>query len=668
MAAMKSRWMGGVLGLLGLLVAQASVGCSDEESAAATGGAGGAAGADASGIDETTADAPLELECDPIVPQHCAFPFPNDTWTTADPASPTGKRVKLSQAMLPTTRKGVAPTPADYGDSDGFSPGVALLAFLPGATTKGLPTPLTIASSLEDSSPTVLIEAESGQRVPHFSELDLAARDRPDEQTFMIRPAVRLKDKTRYIVAIRKVVDENDKAIDASPAFQALRDKLPSEDPAVKGRRGRFGDIFRRLEKAGVARADLQLAWDFTTASRENNTADMIAMRDKALAAVGQEGPQFILDKVDTAWNNDTTAIRIDGRMKVPLYLDKPGPGARVNRGADGKPAQNGEAEFPFVATIPQSAQTGDPAAVLWYGHGQLGDREESLFFRDLGNEGRFAIVSSDWSGFAAEDTDHIVEIITSGRIGEFRTVGDRMQQGMLNALLLTRMATGRLADAPEVVLNGRSAIRKTEPYYFGGSQGGILGGTYMALSTDVSRGILAVPGQSYNLLLQRSKNFDPFFTLLKPVYNTFFDIQMVLSLIQMHWDRAEPTGYSSYIRQDMLPGTPSHEVLLLNSIGDHQVTTLGAHIMARAIGAKNLKPVNRSIFGIDEADGPFQGSAMIEFDFGLPPEPIGNEPMRLGDDPHGSIREVPAALVMISNFLRQGTVQNLCTESCNPD
>jgi hypothetical protein len=41
---------------------------------------------------------------------------------------------------------------------------------------------------------------------------------------------------------------------------------------------------------------------------------------------------------------------------------------------------------------------------------------------------------------------------------------------------------------------------------------------------------------------------------------------------------------------------------------------------------------------------------------------------MRLGDDPHGSIREVPAALVMISNFLRQGTVQNLCTESCNPD
>jgi hypothetical protein len=660
---MKMQWLGGLLGVLVMAMGQGSVGCSDEEEPAAS--AGGAAG---SGIDETGEDPPIELDCDPIVPQHCAFPFPNDTWTVKDPTTATGRRVKFRQAMLPTSRKGVAPSPDDYSDSDGFSPGVALLAHLPGATTQGLPTPLTIADSLKDSSPTVLIDADTGARIPHFSELDLIAKTTPEEQTFMIRPAVRLKDGTRYIVAIRSVLDESGAAIAPSPAFQALRDQLPSEDPGVTGRRRRFGDIFRRLEKAGVPRASLQLAWDFTTASRENNTRDMLAMRDQALAAVGKDGPTFTFEKVDTAWNNDTTAIRIDGVMKVPLFLDKPGPGARITRGADGRPVQNGEAEFPFVATIPKSAETGEPAAVLWYGHGQLGSRKESLSFRDLGNLGRFAIVSSDWSGFAEDDLDHITEIVSSGRIGEFRTVADRMQQGILNALLLTRMATGRLANAPEVQLNGRSAIRKTEPYYFGGSQGGILGATYMALSTDVQRGILAVPGQSYNLLLQRSKNFDPFFLLIKPVYSSYFDVQMMLSLVQMHWDRSEPTGYSSYVRQDMLPGTPQHEVMLLTSIGDHQVTTLGAHIMARAIGAKNIKPVNRSLFGIDEVDGPYQGSALLEFDFGLPPEPLGNEPMRLGEDPHGSIRDVPAALLTISTFLREGKAQSFCTESCNPD
>ena len=104
----------------------------------------------------------------------------------------------------------------------------------------------------------------------------------------------------------------------------------------------------------------------------------------------------------------------------------------------------------------------------------------------------------------------------------------------------------------------------------------------------DLTLDVLAVPGQSYNLLLQRSKNFAPFFTLIKPNYDTMFQVQMLLSLIQMHWDRAEPTGYSAYIRQNTLPSTPAHEVLMLVSIGDHQVTTLGAHIMARTIGSRD--------------------------------------------------------------------------------
>ena len=69
-----------------------------------------------------------------------------------------------------------------------------------------------------------------------------------------------------------------------------------------------------------------------------------------------------------------------------------------------------------------------------------------------------------------------------------------------------------------------------------------------------------------------------------------------------------------------MLPGTPAHHVLIHTAIGDHQVTPLGAHLIARTIGAKNLKPVNREVFGIPDADGPFtDGSAIVEYVFGLP-------------------------------------------------
>ena len=133
-----------------------------------------------------------------------------------------------------------------------------------------------------------------------------------------------------------------------------------------------------------------------------------------------------------------------------------------------------------------------------------------------------------------------------------------------------------------------------------------------------------------------------------------------------MLWDRTEPDGYAPYIAENMLPGTPSHHVLLHVAIGDHQVTPLGAHVMARAVKAKNLKPVNREIFGIDDADAPFDGNGMVEFNFGLPPAPTttsadGPE----GDDPHDKVRVLPAAIDQTDTFLRTGTIQNYCGGLC---
>jgi hypothetical protein len=116
------------------------------------------------------------------------------------------------------------------------------------------------------------------------------------------------------------------------------------------------------------------------------------------------------------------------------------------------------------------------------------------------------------------------------------------------------------------------------------------------------------------------------------------------------------------------LPGTPAHDVLMLVAIGDHQVTTLGAHVMARSLGAVNLMPTNRSIWGIDEVRGPVTGSVMIEHDFGLPPEPVGNEPMREGDDPHGALAGVPTAAQTVEHFLRTGEARMFCDGVCDPD
>ncbi len=640
--------------------AGAGAGGTGTAGASGAGGAAGSAGAGGSG--------PLLAgPCDPLVPGYCSFPFPSNVWLKSDPGTPTGKRVDLDAASLPVSANGTHTTPAPFDQSDGFSASEALLTVMPGATTTGLPTPVTIAHSLDIDSPTVIIDADTGEHIAHFSELDVAAAQKPDQQAFMIRPVVRLEDGHRYIVAIRNVLDAQGNPLPPSPAFKALRDGTPSTDPSVKNRRALYNDIFTRLEKAGVPRNNLQLAWDFTTASRENNTGRLLQMRDEALAQVGPDGPSYTIDSVEN--NVDANiAVRIEGKMTVPLYLDKPGPGASMMLDAQGHPVQNGTAQIPFLFLLPKSATPQNPATVMWYGHGLLGDRYEADSYRDLANLYNYAIIATDWSGMASDDQQNVVSIISGGDIGAFHTVVDRLQQGILDALLATRMAGGKLAQDPSLQLNGQPLVSSTDKVYFGGSQGGILGATYMALSTDVTRGVLAVPGQSYNLMLQRSVDFTQFFGLMNITYKSPLDIQMALDLAQMLWDRAEPSGYSHYIQTNMLPNTPSHSVLMLVAIGDHQVTTLAAHLLARSIGAKNLKPVNRTIWGIPEVDAPYKGSAMIEYDFGLPPEPITNVPMTAGQDPHAEIRTVPSAGQTLNDFLRTGVAEANCSGPCNPD
>jgi hypothetical protein len=66
------------------------------------------------------------------------------------------------------------------------------------------------------------------------------------------------------------------------------------------------------------------------------------------------------------------------------------------------------------------------------------------------------------------------------------------------------------------MVIEGVPALDPTlEPMYFGHSQGGISGGVYLAMSTDVRRAMLGVPGAPYSLLLPRSIDFDPFLLLV---------------------------------------------------------------------------------------------------------------------------------------------------------
>ncbi|NJK32724.1 MAG: hypothetical protein HC927_10125 [Deltaproteobacteria bacterium] len=148
------------------------------------------------------------LPCDSLVPEYCTYPFPNNVFTAADSATVTGRRLALATDSLPIHKNGTKTESGPFNELDGFSPGLAMLTYLPNASTTGLPTWLDIDASLADDSPTVVLNAETGERVAHFAEIDVSLPNE-DDGTFMIRPVERLADNTRYIVAIRNVQNKD---------------------------------------------------------------------------------------------------------------------------------------------------------------------------------------------------------------------------------------------------------------------------------------------------------------------------------------------------------------------------------------------------------------------------------------------------------------------------
>ncbi len=611
-------------------------------------------------------------DCDSLVPEHCGFPMPSNVYladdVTPDPLRPTHKHVAFGATTLPAYKEGMHIDPATFADHDGFAASMPPMTFLQGATVTGLPTQENLALSVTKDSPTILLDADTGELVPHFAELDMSGID-DDQRALLIHPMVRLADATRYIVAIRHVVDASGVAIAPSAAFQALRDGSSSSDLSVGRRRPLYADIFAKLRTAGIEQSDLQIAWDYSTSSRDNNTKRMLAMRDDALATVGGSGPDYAIQSVI---DNPSAHVRrrIIGKMTVPLYLSDSNVGGSMHVGPDGLPTKNGTAAFPFEVNIPNSvANAAAPAPLLQNGHGLFGRMSEGEdgYLTQFADDYGYVAFSINLLGMDETEPDYILNNVLFNDLGLFQHSVDRQHQGMIDELLLMRLMKGKFVSDPNVQFNGHSAIDPSRVYYRGDSQGGIFGTTYMSLTTDVTRGMLGEPGMPYSLLLNRSKDFAGFAGILHIVYKDQRDVQIAISLLDLMWERTEPDGYAPYITRDMFPSTPEHRVLIEAAIGDYQVTPLGAEIIARTVGAVNVAPVNREVFGLTDANAPIDGSAIAEYTFPVAPAPETNVPPlgAEGTDPHGKLRSVDSSQKQVDAFFRTGLVQQFCDGLC---
>jgi len=637
--------------------------------------------------------------CDNFDQSVCLQPWPNNQFTKSDKKTDTGLRLNLALSSMPANKHGTHIDPTDMNRADGFSPGSYVTVHVPGLDTpeafsanKFVPITDMAKYKATDAS-AIIIDAKTGERHLIWVEIDSQA-DSPANTNLLIRPGKNFLEGHRYIVALRSLKAANGTPLVAPESFRTYRDSTSGGG----ARRKSMEDIFKRLKKAGVARKDLYLAWDFTVASERSLSERMLKIRNDAFKQLGDKNladnkiagksPEWKVTEVInyTAEQDPNRMRRVSGEFTVPCYLNKPKciPSANFTLGTDGLPVQTpgNTMKARFMCNIPRSAKNGGATIQMqptMYGHGLLGDYGEanSENVRQFGNENKMIVCSTDWSGMSEDDVKTAITALVD--LSYMNRIADRDQQGFLNFMYLGRLLAHSkgLTTDKDFKVDGVSTIKPGYVTYYGNSQGGIMGGALTALSPDVVRSVLYVPAINYSTLLSRSVDFDEYAHFLYTNYLKVEERPLIFELMQLLWDRGEPNGYAQHMTDDPLAGTPKHKVLIEMSYGDHQVANVATQVEARTIGASLRRPmVDGGGRNPDVTQGyaiptlgalPRDGNAIFVWDIGplrsegslelgTPFSPIANTPPRLGVDPHDLVIESsPAIRSQIGTYIKKG-------------
>ena len=146
----------------------------------------------------------------------------------------------------------------------------------------------------------------------------------------------------------------------------------------------------------------------------------------------------------------------------------------------------------------------------------------------------------------------------------------------------------------------------------------------------------------------------------------------MYLSLMQQLWDNSESGGWLTNLVRPGSDKYPAKSVLLQAALGDAQVTTLAAELMARTLGASTVEPETRRVYGVPERKAPWRvggvgggNNGFVEWKYDdVPPVPHDRDlPPTDGMDTHECPRREPRAQEQLYNFLVLNEIVQTCQE-----
>ena len=624
----------------------------------------------------------LPATCSPLrVAGACATPWPNAIYLHPDATTVTGYRVALLAETLPV----VATTGAQldttrWNMADGFSPaGPAIAYFAERIDPASLVPETAIGASLQPGAATALVDMASGQLVAHFSGVDANVVKDDDRQALVVTPAQRLLPAHRYAVAVTTAARTVDGTTPASPPlFQSMLAGHAPGDALSQAQLARMPDVVAALAAAGVPASSLLVAWDFVTGSDDALTGHVLAMRDQGLAAVGPQGGGYTVTSVDEHLNAQVLR-RIRGTFTVPQFIDnadESNPEAQLVFDASGTPQLLGTYQAPFTVIVPAVAATRGPLPIILYGHGLFNTGESELggaegsYVQDFANLEGYVVVATDWIGLSshenpiATDTNQALALALTD-FSRLTWVTDRLQQALVNAMVLVRTMTGAIVTDPLLTVSGQSggapAADPTRLTYYGISLGGIMGLSFMGYDPDVTRGVLGCGGGFWSALFERSVNWKEAKVIIPASYPDSLDQQILLALAQMQFDYSEPATVAPHVLLSPLPGVPAKQLVMQMGAGDAQVSNVTTEMIARTTGIDVLSPAATTAYGLTPKPGPL-ASALTTWNVQSPPVPPDTNKTPDDDNQvHEAIRRVPQAEQQIQTFFATGQVVDTC-------
>lgn len=601
-----------------------------------------------------------DLDCNPVSQGvDCFFPFPSD-WARVEEDGTFSLKYSDSAAVTFRSR----PLHLSTHSLDGFPIHPPIFATFGEALSDDnliFHTDDT-TQTLNASSTTLVIDAETGAPVAHFAELDATAAAGKQE-LLQIRLLQALKPGTRYIVAVQGVKNVDGALVERPESFDRIVTDRAHASHAEHAAHWRES-IAPVLSDLGVELDQVQLAWDFTTRSDQSARGDLLTMLEATEAWLQTVDIEDVYTYTDSpVTDSDHIASELAIEYQIPLFLTSAEPGATLFRDASGAVTQKGTATATGIlrVTTPIFNEEAEPRAIIQFGHGFFGNVGEMRdgFSPGFAHENDYLMAATPWWGFSSDDLSSVVGAI-SGETERIYDIGDRTLQAFINQYIFTR------------VLQDYGSEKNLPVHFYGISLGNILGSSAVAVNPEITRAAFSVGGGSLSFIMSRSTSFRPLLLLIEPALRGSLATQKFFALSSLQLERVDPTTWATDLRSTTLHGeSVERQVLAQAGIGDPAVPTLAFLVWARSAGIPIADSSTLRFSDDAQVTLPDEDAAAVVFDFKTGEDPMPGHVSRIIDSSnpvHGAPRSSAVGQQQVSFFFDEGVIENFCDGTCDPD